>query len=46
MNYARYVESEGLNPKYIAQAQTWLNQERWEDHQEALAEIEREVAPL
>jgi hypothetical protein len=46
MNYARTVESEGLNPKYIPQAQTWLNQERWGDHQEALAEIEREVGPL
>ena len=45
-NYARYVESEGLNRKYICQAVTWLNQERWEEYQEALAETEREVAPL
>jgi hypothetical protein len=45
-NYARYVESEGLNRKYVAQAQTWLNQERWEEYQEAPAEPEREVGPL
>jgi Helix-turn-helix domain len=45
-NYALYVEREGVNPKYVAQAQTWLNQERWEDHQEAPANSEREVAPL
>ncbi len=45
-NYARYVENEGLNPRYIAQAVTWLNQERWQDHQEAPAEPEQEVGPL
>ncbi len=33
-NYAAYVESEGTNPKYVAQAQTWLNQERWAQYQE------------
>ncbi len=45
-NNARYVENEGLNRKYVCQAATWLNQERWEDYQEAPAEPEREVAPL
>ena len=45
-NYARYVQIEGPNPKYVAQAQTWLSQERWNDHQEVPAEPEREVAPL
>lgn len=34
-NYAAYVEREGTNPKYVAQAQTWLNQERWAQYQEA-----------
>ncbi len=34
-NYAAYVEREGTDPKYVAQAQTWLNQERWGDYQEA-----------
>jgi hypothetical protein len=45
-NYALYVQSQGLNPKFVAQAQTWLSQERWEDHQEAPAKTEREVGPL
>ena len=34
-NYAAYVEREHTNPKYVAQAQTWLNQERWAQYQEA-----------
>lgn len=29
--YAAYVEAEGTDPKFIAQAVTWLNQERWQD---------------
>ena len=33
-NYARYVAAEGTDPKYVAQAVTWLNQERWTEHQE------------
>ena len=45
-NYARYIENEGLNRKYVCQAVTWLNQERWEEYQEAPAEPEREVGPL
>ncbi len=34
-NFALYVEHERLNPKYVVQAQTWLSQERWSEHQEA-----------
>ena len=37
-NYALYVEHEDTDPKYICQAQTWLNQERWTDHQEIPAD--------
>ena len=33
-NYAAYVEREGPDPKYVAQAQTWLSQERWTQYQE------------
>ena len=32
-NYATYVEREGTDPKYVAQAQTWLSQERWAQYQ-------------
>ncbi len=45
-NYAGYVQNEGLNRKYVCQAVTWLNQERWEEYQEAPVDVEREVAPL
>ncbi len=34
-NYAAYAQREISNPKHIAQALTWLNQERWTEHQEA-----------
>ncbi len=34
-NYAAYVEREGTDPKYVAQAKTWLNEERWAQHGEA-----------
>ncbi len=34
-NYAAYVEREGTDPKYVAQAQTWLTQDRWTQYQEA-----------
>ncbi len=34
-NFAVYVEREGTEPKFVAQAQTWLNQERWVQYQEA-----------
>jgi hypothetical protein len=27
--YARYAASERTDPRYIAQAATWLNQDRW-----------------
>ncbi len=33
-NYAAYVEREGTDPKYVAQAKTWLNEERWAQYQE------------
>ncbi len=42
-NYAAYVEREGTDPKVVAQAQTWLNQERWTQYQEAAGS---EPAPL
>ncbi len=34
-NFAVYVEREGTDPKYVAQAKTWLNEERWTQYQEA-----------
>ncbi len=34
-NYAAHVERERVEPRYVAQAVTWLNQERWGDYQEA-----------
>jgi SOS response regulatory protein OraA/RecX len=33
-NYAADVAREGTAPRFVAQAITWLNQERWADHQE------------
>ncbi len=42
-HYAAYVEREGTDAKYVAQAQTWLNQERWTQYQEAAG---GEPAPL
>ncbi len=33
-NFARYVAAEGTDPKFVAQAVTWLNQERWTEYQE------------
>jgi predicted transposase YbfD/YdcC len=33
-NYAAYVERESTDPKYVAQAKTWLNEERWTQYQE------------
>ncbi|HYZ40949.1 MAG TPA: helix-turn-helix domain-containing protein [Stellaceae bacterium] len=33
-NYRATVEREGTNPRYVAQAVTWLNQARWEDYQQ------------
>ena len=35
-HYAAYVDREGTNPKYVAQAKTWLNEERWAQYQEAV----------
>lgn len=34
-HYAAYVEREHTAPKYVAQAQTWLGQERWAHYQKA-----------
>ncbi len=42
-NYAAYVEHEHTDPKFVAQAQTWLNQERWTQYQGAAA---TEPAPI
>jgi hypothetical protein len=33
--YRAAIERASTDPRYIAQAITWLNQERWNDHQEA-----------
>ena len=44
-NYAAYVEREHTNPKYVAQAKTWLNEERWTQYQEQEA-AGGEPAPL
>ena len=43
---AAYVEREQVEPKFVAQAVTWLNQERWADYQDPPAERRQEVAPL
>jgi len=32
--YRVHVESQRIEPRFRPQAQTWLNQERWNDHQE------------
>ena len=45
-NFAAYVEREQVEPKFVAQAVTWLNQERWADYQDPPAERQQEVAPL
>jgi hypothetical protein len=29
--YADHVRRDGVGPRYVAQAATWLNQERWAD---------------
>jgi hypothetical protein len=34
-NYAAAVQANGTEPRYVAQAVTWLNQERWTEYQEA-----------
>jgi hypothetical protein len=35
-NYAAYVQQERTEPRFVAQAQTWLSQERWTDYQTAI----------
>ena len=32
-NFAKYVARERIEPKFIVQAATWLNQERWTEYQ-------------
>lgn len=34
-NYRTTIERAGTDARYIAQAQTWLNQDRWNDHEGA-----------
>ncbi len=34
-HYAAYVEREHTDARYVSQALTWLNQERWVEDQEA-----------
>ena len=45
-SYAAYVAREGGKPRFIAQAQTWLHQERWTEDHEPLEPARQEVAPL
>ena len=45
-NYAAYVARETDDARFIAQAVTWLNQERWTEYQKPFKEPVREVAPL
>lgn len=33
-NYATYVAASISHPRHVAQAQTWLSQERWNDYQQ------------
>ncbi len=42
-NYASYLKREGTDPKYVAQAKTWLNEERWAQYHEEAA---NEPTPL
>ena len=35
-NYTAYVRRERIDPKYVAQAQTWLSQERWTEYQSVM----------
>ena len=34
-NYAAYFRRSGKGQEYVAHAKTWLNQQRWEQHQSA-----------
>lgn len=34
-NYAAYIRRNRIDARYVAQAQTWLRQERWNQYQEA-----------
>lgn len=37
-NFAAYVARQGTDPQYVAQAVTWLNQERWDEHKNAASD--------
>ena len=45
-NYAAHARRDVSDRKFVAQAVTWLNQERWAEYQEAPEEVRPEVAPL
>ena len=45
-NFAVYVAREGTDPRFIPQAVTWVNQERWDQYQKPLEEPVRELAPI
>ena len=45
-NFAEHARREGGDPKFIPMAATWLNQERWTEHQEAPPEPEQPVVGL
>ena len=40
-NFAGHVRREGTKPQFVPMAQTWLNQESWDEYQEAPAEPEQ-----
>jgi hypothetical protein len=43
-NYAAEIRRDGTAPRFVAQAVTWLNQERWDGYQSAPRP--EETAPL
>lgn len=45
-SYAAYVTREGKEPNFIAQAVTWLSQERWTDNHKPLDPAQREIGPI
>jgi len=42
-NYSRYVDEHVADRRHVAQAVTWLNQERWKDHQQPPEPVRRHV---
>ena len=45
-HFAEHIRREGGDPKFIPMAATWLNQERWTEHQEAPPPETREIGPF